>query len=330
MKINNETKIGVLAVVALAVLIIGFNYLKGKDLLSKSNRLYATFASVSGLANSSPVIINGLQIGTVETMVEKDANLDSIIVTINLDKEVNIPVNSVALINKDLLGTSSLGIVMGSAKEYVSNGDHITTKVTPGLLDDVKATLSPAINNVNNTLMSLDSLVKVMGSIIDPAMKENLRLVVKNLATSSASLQGLLNEETGMLAKTLGNMNGITGNLSKQNENINKTISNLETATGKLAAVDLDSTIRNLNSSVSKLNGIIAKADSKEGSLGLLLNDKALYQNLENTTSSLNILLDDLRVHPKRYVNISIFGKKDKGDFLTKTLVIDSTVQEKK
>jgi len=330
MKINNETRIGILAVVSLGLLILGFNYLKGKDLLSKSNRLFATFSSVSGLANSSPVIINGLQIGTVESMVEKDANIDSIIVTINLDKEVNIPVNSLALINKDLLGTSSLGIILGDAKSYVQNGDHITTKITPGLLDDVKTSLAPAIKNVNNTLLSLDSLIKAVGSIVDPAMKTNIRQIVANLSTSSASLQSLLNAETGMLAKTLGNVNGITGNLAKQNETINKTIANLETVSGKLAAVDLDSTMRNLNNSVSHLNTIIAKGDSKEGSLGLLLNDKALYQNLENTTRSLNILLDDLRVHPKRYVSISIFGKKDKGDYLKKTLVTDSTAQEKK
>lgn len=330
MKINNETRIGILAVVSLGLLILGFNYLKGKDLLSKSNRLYATFASVSGLANSSPVIINGLQIGTVESMVEKDANLDSIIVTINLDKEVNIPVNSVALINKDLLGASSLGIILGSAGTYVHNGDYLSTKVMPGLLDDVKATLSPAIANVNNTLKSLDSLIEAVGSIVDPALKASLHRVVSNLAVSSGSLQILLNAETGMLAKTLGNMNGITSNLAKQNETINKTISNLETVSGKLAAVDLDSTMRNLNNSVTRLNTIIAKADSKEGSLGLLLNDKALYQNLENTTNSMNILLDDLRVHPKRYVSISVFGKKEKGGYLKKTLITDSTAQEKK
>ncbi|MEO6933482.1 MAG: MlaD family protein [Chitinophagaceae bacterium] len=330
MKINNETKIGVLAVVSLGLLIIGFNYLKGKDLLSKSNKLYAVFSTVSGLSNSSPVVVNGLQIGTVEKMIEKDANLDSIIVTINLDKEVNIPLNSVAIINKDLLGTSSLGIVLGSDKKFLENGDHVNTKLTVGLLEDVKSTLAPAIQNVNNTLISLDSLIKVMGGIIDPAMKNNIHSIVSNLEVSSSSLQSLLNAETGMLAKTLRNVNGITGNFAKQNETINKTISNLEVATGKLAAVNLDSTLQNLNNSVTRLNSIIAKADSKEGSLGLLLNDKALYENLENTTRSMNILLDDLRVHPKRYVSISIFGRKNKGNYLTKTLKTDSTAQEKK
>lgn len=328
MKINNETRIGILAVVSLGILIWGFNYLKGKNLLNKSNRLYAVFSTVSGLANSSPVLINGLQIGTVEAMVEKNANLDSIIVTINLDKEINIPANSVALINRDLLGGSSLGILMGSSTTFLKNGDHVNTKMTPALLDDLKSTLSPAISSINSTLMSLDSLIKVMGAIVDPGMKNNIQQIVGNLAGSSASLQSMLNTETGMLAKTIGNVNGITENFARQNEIINKTFSNLETATAKLAKLNLDSAMQNLNSSVSRLNSIIVKADSKEGSLGLLLNDKALYDNLENTTRSLNILLDDLRVHPKRYVSISVFGKKERGGYLKKTLVVDSTALE--
>ena len=324
MKINNETKIGILAVVAVAILVLGFNYLKGKDLFSKSDKLYAVFPSVAGLANSNPVIVNGLQIGTVIDMVETNANLDSVRVTINLDKDVNIPDNSIAMINKDLLGTSSLTIALGNSTVYKKSGDRISTRTTAGLLDDVKSALSPAISSVNSTLESLDSLIQVMGSIIDPAMKNNLNQIVRNLTTSSASLEGLLNQQTGTLAKTLGNMNAVTGNLAKQNETINKTIANLETATSKLAELDIDSTMQNLNSSVNRLNAIIAKADSKEGSIGLLLNDTKLYDNLEGTSKSLNTLLDDLRVHPKRYVNISIFGRKDKKNYLVKPL-LDST-----
>lgn len=324
MKITNETKIGILAFAAIALLILGFNFLKGRNLFDKSRKLYAVFHSVEGLTTSNPVTVNGLQIGTVFAMVEKNKNLDSVIVTINLDKDINIPVNSLAYINKDLLGTASLTVELGNGTALTNNGDTLNTQVTTGLVDDVKASLNPALNNVNGTLKSLDSLIEVVGLVFDPATKANFQSIVRNLTQTSASLQSLLKAQSGVLSATLGNMNQITGNLAKNNEAINRTISNMETATGKLSALNLDSTITNLNKTVSELNGIVTKANSSDGSLGLLLNDAKLYQNLENTTRSVNTLMDDFRVHPKRYVHFSLFGRKNKGNYLTAPL-IDST-----
>lgn len=324
MKISNETKIGILAFTAIALLILGFNFLKGRNLFDKSRKLYAVFHSVEGLTTSNPVTVNGLQIGTVFAMIEKDKNLDSVIVTINLDKDINIPVNSLAYINKDLLGTASLTVELGNSTALTNNGDTLNTQVTTGLVDDVKASLNPALNNVNGTLKSLDSLIEVVGLVFDPATKANFQGIIRNLTQTSASLQSLLKSQSRVLAATLGNMNEVTGNLAKNNEAINRTISNVETATGKLAALNLDSTITNLNKTVSELNGMVTKANSSDGSLGLLLNDAKLYQNLENTTRSVNTLMDDLRVHPKRYVHFSLFGRKNKGNYLTQPL-IDST-----
>jgi len=196
------------------------------------------------------------------------------------------------------------------------------------LIDDVKASLNPALNNINGTLKSLDSVIEVIGHIFDPATGYNVQKIVANLTASTVSLQRLLNAQTGMLAKTLGNMNQITGNLARQDVVINRTLSNLDTASSKFANLKLDETLSTLDKTVNELNSAVTKINSTDGSVGLLLNDKKLYQNLENTSRSLNILLDDLRVHPKRYVSISIFGKKDKGNYLTSTL--DSTNSGKK
>lgn len=322
---SNETKIGILTVVAVALLIVGFNFLKGHNLFDKSRKLYAVFHSVNGLALSNPVIINGLQIGSVFQMKEQNANLDSVIVTINLTKEVNIPANSIAFINKDLLGTASITIEQGKGTTaLVHNGDTLNTQVTTGIIEDVKASLKPALNNVNGTLKSLDSLIEVVGGVFDPSTKGNFQRIIANLTASSMSLQSLLNAQTGMLAKTLHNVSDITGNLAGQNEHINTTIGNLESATSKLAAVNIQQTLTNLDSTVSELHSVVAKVNSPNGSVGLLLNDKKLYNNLENTTRSLNILMDDLRVNPKRYVSISIFGKKNKGNYLTEPLTDSS------
>jgi phospholipid/cholesterol/gamma-HCH transport system substrate-binding protein len=320
MKISNETKIGILAVVAIAVLILGFNFLKGQSVFDKSDKLYAVFHAVNGLQTSNAVIVNGLQIGTVHNLKEKDRSLDSIVVTIHLAKDVDIPVNSIAFINKDLLGSASLTIQLGNADVYVKSGDTLNTQVTTGIAEDVKASLNPALNNINGTLKSVDSLIEVMGGYFDPGTKHNFQQIVANLSSSSAALQSLLQSQSAVIGQTLGNMNQITGNLARNNENINRTLNNLEKATANVANVNVKQTMDSLNYTVAQLNQAVSKVNSSDGSIGLLLNDKRLYQNLENTTRSLNILMDDLRVHPKRYVNISIFGRKDKGNYLTAPL----------
>ena len=322
MKLTNETKIGALALTAIIILIVGFYYLKGRNLFNRPKRLYAVFHKVDGLAVANPALINGLSIGTVYEMEEKDDKLDSIIVTINVEKkEIKIPDNSLAYISKDLLGTAALVIELGNSTAYINDGGTLNTKLTVGLADEVKASLNPALNKVNGTLESLDSLIEVVGGTFDPATKSNFQRIVSNLTASSSSLQALLNAQTGMLAKSLANLNSVTSNLASNKETINRTFGNLDSATAKLAQLNLDATLTNLNSAVSGLDSIVAKANNPSGSIGLLLNDKKLYQNLENTSRSLNILMDDIRVHPRNYVNISVFGRKNKKEYLTAPLV---------
>lgn len=321
MKITNEAKIGILAVVAIALLILGFNFLKGRSLFDKSKKLYAVFHTVDGLSTSNPVTINGLRIGTVFDMKEKNRSLDSIVVSINLEKEIDIPQNSLAYIDKDLLGTASVSIALGNGTGFTKDGDTLNTQVNIGIMDEVKASLNPALNNVNGTLKSLDSVIEVVGTIFNPATKNNFQAIVMNLTKSSAALQSLLNTQSGVLAQTLSNMNKVSSNLAGSNENITKTIDNLEKVSTKIAALNIEETMKSVNKTMTQLNEVVTKANSSEGSLGLLLNDKKLYTNLENTSLKMNILLDDFRVHPKRYVSFSVFGKKDKGNYLTAPLV---------
>jgi phospholipid/cholesterol/gamma-HCH transport system substrate-binding protein len=316
MKLSNETKIGILAIVAIAVLVLGFNFLKGQSLFDKSDKLHAVFHKIDGLTTSNAVIINGLQIGTVHELKEKDRTLDSIVVTINLSKDIDIPTNSIAYINKDLLGAASIAIELGNGNQFVKSGDTLNTQVTTGIMEDVKASLNPALNNVNGTLKSVDSLIEVMGGYFDPNTRNNFQRIIANLSATSASLQSLLQSQSANLQQTLGNMNQITGNLARNNENINRTLANFEKASSNIADLNVKQTMDSLNYTVSQLNAAVSKINTNDGSIGLLLNDKKLYQNLEGTTRSLNILMDDLRVHPKRYVNISIFGKRDKGNYL--------------
>ena len=318
MKISNETKIGVLAVVAVVALILGFNFLKGSTLFQHTKKIYAVFDNVEGMELSNAVQINGLTIGNVSAINESDKDLTrGIVVTITLKKDVHIPENSVGVINSGLISAATIVIDKGDATQYLDNGDTLQTKQKSNLFAQVQSSVNPVILKLGGTLTSLDSLIEQIGATFDPRLKNNLSSIIANLAASTAQLQILLNAQTGALAKSLKNVNDFTANLAKNNDHVTHTLENVDRTTSNLAAAKIPETVESLQATVNELKGVIAKVNSNNGSLGLLLNDKHLYQNLEGTTRSLNTLLDDLRVHPKRYVNISVFGKKDKSGPLT-------------
>ena len=170
----------------------------------------------------------------------------------------------------------------------------------------------PVVKTLGGTLESLDSLIQVVGTMFNPAVKDNFSSIMANLAKSSASLQIMLNDRTSALAHSMNHLDSFTSNLASNNQRITGTLDNLEKTTAKLSNAKIEETLQSAQGAMNSLKDAINKVNSTNGTLGLLLNDKKLYQNLENTTRSLNILLDDLRMHPKRYVNISVFGSKDK------------------
>ncbi len=328
MSISNETKIGVLAVVAVVALVLGFNFLKGSSLFEHSKKIYAVFNNVEGMEVSNAVQINGLQVGSVEAINEMDKDLkNGIVVTIVMKKDVHIPVNSVGVISSGLISASSIIIHKGDSTVFLKDGDTLITRQQSNLISQVQQALDPVILQVGGTLQSLDSLIQVIGSLFDPKLKNNFSAIIANLATSSASLQTLLNAQTGQLAQAMRNTNEFTANLAKNNDHITHTMENVEKATSNLAAAKIPETVQTLQTTVSELRAAIAKMNSTDGSLGLLLNDRRLYQNLESTSRSLNTLLDDVRLHPKRYVSLSVFGRKDKGGALTAP-VGDSSVSK--
>ncbi len=324
MKISNETKIGVLTAVSITLLILGFNFLKGKSLFDHTKKIYAVFKSVEGMETSNAVLVNGLSIGNVTDIKETDKNIDGIIVTITLKKDVNIPKNSVAVVNPGLITSTAIIISKGDATDYLKDGDTINTKEKPGLISQVQDNINPIVTKLSGTLISLDSLVEVIGSMFDPKFKNSFSNMFAHLAASSASLEILLNTQTGVLAHSLKNVDTFTHSLANNTGQINKTLDNLQKVSTELANAKIEDAVSSMKSTMNELKLTLAKVNSNNGSLGLLLNDKKLYQNLESTARSMNILLDDLRVHPKRYVNISVFGKKDKNGYLTSPLA-DST-----
>ncbi|MDE3235861.1 MAG: MCE family protein [Bacteroidota bacterium] len=333
MKISNETKVGALTAIAITMLILGFNFLKGRSLFKTGNFLYAKYPDAKGLMVSNPVYINGFQVGNVFDIENEDDNLKNIVVTIKLKTYYNIPSTSVATIKDNPLGSPSISISLGSDTKFLQTGDTLKTMADDGLLGNLANKIAPVSDQLKSTLHSLDSVLKNVNTIFDPNTKHNLQETIANinkttasLTVSAAAIQAMLNEQSGSINQSMQNIQSITKNLANNNDKVTQTLSNIQTTSDHLSKADINGAVASLKEAVDQLNTTLTKVNSTNGSLGLLMNDKALYNNLNNTVRSANILMDDLRAHPKRYVSISVFGKKDKSGPLMAPLN-DSTKQ---
>jgi len=331
MKITNEVKVGLLAIAAIIVLVIGFNFLKGSSVFSKPFTLYAHFPNIGSLEKSNDVKINGLTVGKVYNYKAADKEVNSITVELRIDKDIAIPKNSVAFIDGSVLGSPYINVQKGTAGDYLKSGDSISTKLEMGLLGGLQAQVAPTITRLNETFDSLKLVIGGLNSIFDPNTKNNLRSLITNLTLSSAQLNQLLNAQSGALAKSLGNMNAITANLAKNNDAITSSIRNVEVTTSHLAGANIEGMVSALQSTINQLQSTIGKFNNNNGTLGLLMNDRALYDKLEGNTTRLNqgllsleILLDDIRLHPKRYLNISVFGGKKAAEPITSPAAKDT------
>lgn len=324
MKISNEVKVGILAVVAIVALIVGFRFLKAKDIFNRTPKLHAIFKSVGGLEKANFVKINGLTVGSVYAMEPADENVTAVKVTLSITEKVNIPSNSVAYIEGSLLGSSNVIIELGDATTNLKDGDVIQTKEEAGLLGNLSSEAKPLISKVRNAADTATLLLSNFNNILNPATQHELQATIANLSRSTAALNALLNSLNQPLSSTMENMNAITSNIKNQNKAIEGILNNANTFTNDLKQLQLQRTIDSLNATISDLRTTITGISDPNGSLGALMHDRKMYNKLNDVLLSLEILLDDIRVHPKRYVNISVFGKKNKSGELTAPAIKDS------
>lgn len=327
MKISNETKVGVLTIVALTLLIVGFNFLKGKNVFSDEKHLYAVFSDLGSLRKSNEVKMKGLPVGAVYEYTEIDKNLSGIIVTITMKRDVNIPRDSKATIESELLGSTYLNISQGNSTDYLKDGDTLQTDRTTSLVSDVKAQINPTLTRVRDAIDSLKMVLSSLNNMFEKETKGNIQDIIRNLKQSTISLNRLLDAESGALAATLQNANSISANLKKNNDSITATISSIKRAADKFSALEVQPTIDTLQASIVEFKNILSRFNTNEGTLGLLMKDRALYDQLNKVGLGLEILLDDLRINPKRYTGNIIFNRKDRTGPLTSPAIKDSVPQ---
>ena len=325
MKISNETKVGALTAIAIVILIMGFNFLKGRNLTERNDRIMSVFPDIKGLQVSNPVFIKGLEVGKIFELHEKDNNLTGIVVSFTLTKDINIPDNSIAVINSDLLGGTSLEIKMGNSQNFIKHGDTLQSTAKLGIMTEITKSLNPALTNINKTLASLDILIQQLSATLDPKTQGNLQSIITSLTSTSRQLENLISAQSAVLGKTINNVEAITGTFARNSGKIDSTISNLHRTTSSLANANIDQTLMSIKSTMAKLEQTLNTVNSKNGTVGMLLNDRQLYNELRMTNRSLATLLDDIRVNPKRYVSVSVFGKKQKSGPIVQPIIYDST-----
>jgi phospholipid/cholesterol/gamma-HCH transport system substrate-binding protein len=327
MKVSNETKVGALTIIAITLIIVGFNFLKGKTIFKSGNFLYAKYADTKGLIVSNPVFVNGFQVGTVFEIENKTADLSQIIVSIKMNNLYKIPTNSTATIQDNPLGTNSISIVLGNATTYLKSEDTIQTAPAASLLGDLMNTLSPLGEQTKQTISELQRVLTNINQVLNNNNKANLELVLKNLSEttinlnkSMASIELMLQKQNGSIANTATNLSSFTKNLNDNNKKINNILSNLDTTSKQIKDADLTNTIKSIQIAVNELSNTLHLINKGNGTAAKLLNDSTIYQQLKSTINSVNTLVDDVKVHPKRYINISVFGKKDKSTPLSKPI----------
>lgn len=299
MKFTKEIKIALVAIFALVVLFFGMQFLKGLSILSSNNSYFVAFADATGLSTSSPVYANGYRVGVVKALNYNYAPDGNIIATLELDQQMRVPAGSKAELASDLLGNIKINLVLADDPLHMlAVGDTIPGAAEVGVMSKIGGML-PAIEKMVPKLDSIMSSLNIL--LADPALRNTLHNVegmTANLDATSRELRTLsasLNSEVpGMLQKT----NGVL-------DNTQQLTANLSTIDVADMMAKVDRTLKNVEEMTQRLN-------NAEGTLGLLMRDKSLYQNLTRTAADADSLMIDLKQHPKRYVHFSIFGKKDK------------------
>lgn len=299
MKLTKEIKIALVAIVGILVMYFGINFLKGMNLFSTNNAYYMTFDDIQGLGVSTPIYADGYKVGTVDGLEYDYKENGPIKVKVDINKDLRIPQGSKAEIVKDLMGNLQVNLLLANnPRERVEPGGIIPGAVNGGMMDKA-ANLVPVVEKM---LPKLDSILTSVNALLaDPALAaslHNVETITSNLTVSTRELNTLMAGLNKQVPGMIGKANGVLDNTNR--------------LTANLASLDVQGTLNKVNQTLESAHQFTEKLNSNQGSLGLLMNDTKLYDNLTSTMSHADSLVIDLKAHPKRYVHFSVFGRKDK------------------
>ena len=291
-KFSKEVIIGITVLASLLILFFGIDYLKGINVFKAANYYYVSYTNVSGLTVSSPVTVNGFKVGLVRDIQYEYDNPGHVLVELSLDKQLKVPHGTEALITTDMLGTATVVLNMNDTTSFHNVGDKLIGKTPAGLMDNISSQLMPIMPKIDSLLTAVNTLAS------DPALLNSVRRldnITANLETSSA-----------LLSKMMNNMSPTLNNVEQISSNLNNITKDLNAVTAELKEMPIDETMNNVYTTTENVKVLTNKLNSPNSSLGLLLNDDALYKNMNSTMSNLDSLFIDIKKNPKRYISIKL------------------------
>lgn len=306
MRLSKELKTGIVATCAILLLIFGYSFLSNSSLFNKGRVFYVKYENVEGLALAAPVTINGLVVGKVEDISFAEEK-GWLLVKFNIRDDIEFSKNSIVRIySAGLIGGKSLGVFPAyDADQIAQSGDILQGETEDSMLATVTQALGPLEAKVNNTLATLDTLLFNVNDVIDADTRKNLKEAITNLNVTLNSFSGVSQNLNSVLSNN-------TGKLDNTFTNLDKTAGNLSRLTDSLAQLETGKLVADLQDVVSRMDRIMIDVDEGNGSVGKLLKDDSLYENLEGASRQLEELLQDMKLNPKRYVHFSVFGKRGK------------------
>jgi phospholipid/cholesterol/gamma-HCH transport system substrate-binding protein len=306
LKITREIKTAILVIASILLFIWGYSFLKGKDLFTNYKTFYVEYDNVEGLATSAPVTLNGLEIGKV-TSITINQNTGKLTVELQLKTDFPISKSSIASIYEPgIIGGRQIAIYPNfNDKTLAVDGQKLQGDVKLGLMSTVGKQLEPIQKKLEKVMLNVDDLLSGLNNVLDKKTQEDLKVSLAELSKTmvqfhkaTVGINELLDDNKGQINGIVTNFNKVSGDFSKISDSLSK--------------ADLGKTVKNLNATLTKVDGIMADLEAGKGSAGKLLKDEAFYNNIKDATKEMELLLEDVRLHPTRYVNVSLFGKKNK------------------
>jgi len=316
--VSKEIKVALFVIVVAAIFIFGLNFLKGKGFFDDNSRYFAIFEQVGGMYKSDPIVVNGYQIGKMGelTLISEGPNRGKILAEMIVSNDVKIPENTVAILfSADLLGEMNVKLIFNEeSTTYHEDGDTISTEIEGTLFEELGGELTPLTDKLSITMDNVNELFDFENEN-KQTLNYTLQSINEVLDTYNETgriLNQRLDSQMETLDALLSNVQSLTATLKGNEENINEIMTNFKELSASLNKLELEQTLSNVNGTVSSLETTISKMNNPDNTLGALLNEREMYDNLEKSTESLNVLLNDVRINPKRYININVFGGKKK------------------